>query len=546
MFKNSLRLFHTVRYLKFKQIFWRIINFFPRFLREVKSFPKIISAPPNFKFINRKNITKNYKNFSFLGQTYDINKIGWDNSKLSKLWLYNLNYFDFLLQKIESHDQVKLQQVLIDDWVNKNRFGKGTPWEPYPTSIRVINWIKWHYITGKLSDTAKLSLWNQVRWLSFRPEYHLMGNHLLINSKALLFAAAFFDQNENSKLYKKAIFIFKNELNEQLLDDGAHFELSPMYHSIVMEDFLDLINISKYLPSNFPKREIINKYKKGMLWLKSMVYENGEVSHFNDSSNKIAPTYGELKLFGEKISIKSINNFKEDSFYYHEKSGYFIFKNQYYHFILDLGSVGPDYIPGHAHADTLSFELAVNGERIIVNSGTSVYDNSLNRLYQRSTKAHSTIEIDDQNSSDVWSSFRVGRRAKIFDINIKLNNKLKKIKSIMASHNGYLRLKNKPIHTRKIIINKDFLKINDNVSGSENSVVSRFYIHPEVNIKKSKLGFMFSKNNKNLLLLKHNSLLKVQIVDSKYYDKFGSSKLNKCIQIRGITPFKSKIKLEKL
>jgi hypothetical protein len=31
--------------------------------------------------------------------------------------------------------------------------------------------------------------------------------------------------------------------------------------------------------------------------------------------------------------------------------------------ILDVAPVGPDYLPGHAHADTLSFELSLFGQR---------------------------------------------------------------------------------------------------------------------------------------------------------------------------------------
>ncbi|MFB1490650.1 MULTISPECIES: heparinase II/III family protein [unclassified Thiocapsa] len=41
--------------------------------------------------------------------------------------------------------------------------------------------------------------------------------------------------------------------------------------------------------------------------------------------------------------------------------------------LLDVAPIGPDYLPGHAHADTLSFELSLFGQRVIVNGGTSRY-----------------------------------------------------------------------------------------------------------------------------------------------------------------------------
>jgi uncharacterized heparinase superfamily protein len=83
---------------------------------------------------------------------------------------------------------------------------------------------------------------------------------------------------------------------------------------------------------------------------------------------------------------------------YHKDSGFVVYKDVKSHLIADFGKIGPTYLPGHAHADTLSFELAVNGDRVIVNSGTSEYGNSKERLRQRGTSAHSTVEIDNRIS----------------------------------------------------------------------------------------------------------------------------------------------------
>ena len=80
------------------------------------------------------------------------------------------------------------------------------------------------------------------------------------------------------------------------------------------------------------------------------------------------------------------------------KTGYFIIKNSNVHLIADVGNVGPDYLPGHAHADTLSFELFLNDKRFIVNSGISTYENNNIRKQQRSTSYHNTLEINDLNS----------------------------------------------------------------------------------------------------------------------------------------------------
>ena len=52
-------------------------------------------------------------------------------------------------------------------------------------------------------------------------------------------------------------------------------------------------------------------------------------------------------------------------------------------------------------------------KRFFVNSGTSTYSRSKLRNFQRSTKAHNTIEVNHTNSSDVWDIFRLELGQKI-------------------------------------------------------------------------------------------------------------------------------------
>lgn len=544
MFKKTIRLYYTVKYLKLKQIFWRIINFLPRFISELNVYPKINADQQLNNFIQRKSITSDFIHFTFLNETYNLSEIGWDNTNISKLWRYNLHYFDYLLQdKHVSNIQIKSQIDLIENWINNNAFGKGTAWEPYPTSVRIINWIKWHQLCRGLSEKAKLSLWNQTRWLAARPEYHLLGNHLFINAKALFFSAALFNLNNNNKIYKRALSILNKELDEQFLGDGAHFELSPMYHSLAMEDLLDLLSITNNLPSTFPKEKIRIKFLKGMDWLKTMIYNNEELSHFNDCANGIAPKYSELKIYANNLGLDLIIQ-ENNNFYYHSDSGFIVFKDNNCHLVADVAKIGPSYLPGHAHADTLSFELAIFGQRIIVNSGTSVYGISIERSRQRSTAAHSTIEIDGQNSSEVWSGFRVARRAIPFNIEISPHALKKNNVSFNASHDGYKRLKNNPIHKRTWIFNNNEWFVEDEISGDNNHVISRYYLHPDLHIKEMINGYVVSNKNKTLASITFSNKSNIELIDSTYHDQFGVTRLNKCIVLKSTSPCKIIVKIE--
>lgn len=531
--------------MKVKQIIWRVINLFPRFISEVQLYPPTLNEQNPSNYITRKNITSNYDHFEFLNETFSLRETGWDNEITSKLWRYNLHYFECLLQVDSSNNQTDAQISLIDNWIDNNKFGKGTAWEPYPTSLRIINWIKWHWHCGGLTQKAKLSLWNQVRWLKNRPEYHLLGNHLFINAKALLFASAFFNLDSGTKYFKEAFGILKKELEEQFLEDGAHFELSPMYHSLAMEDLLDLVSISQKLPNTFPRETILKKYSKGMSWLETMSYSNHELAHFNDCANGIAPTYSELETLAKKLGVINQKSNK-GTLEYHVNSGFVVYKDLKSHLIADFGKIGPNFLPGHAHADTLSFELAVNGERVIVNSGTSVYGNSKERLRQRGTSSHSTVEIDNLNSSEVWSGFRVAKRAIPFNIQVDSNSNIDNQISFSASHDGYLRLENKATHNRKFILHNNTWSIIDEISGKGNFVLSRFYLHPEIVPRKNETSILLSKNNIDLIRLELESNLDLNIVETTYHDQFGITKVNKCIQLYGESPIKMIIKLELL
>ena len=80
----------------------------------------------------------------------------------------------------------------------------------------------------------------QSSWLAGNIEYQLGANHLFVNLKALLFAAAFLDGDYGRELARPVGRRFERELIEQFLADGGHYERSPMYHAILTQDLLEL------------------------------------------------------------------------------------------------------------------------------------------------------------------------------------------------------------------------------------------------------------------------------------------------------------------
>ena len=481
------------------------------------------------------SITKE-KKFRFLNIDGDLSEIGWDGPQREKLWRYNQHYFDDL-NAYQAELRLDFHKELLEDWILENAPGVGVGWEPYPTSLRIVNWIKWSLRTEELSESAIHSLAIQLRWLSRRLEVHLMGNHLFANAKALVYGGLFFQSTEANKWLQKGLAILDREVKEQILSDGGHFELSTMYHALVLEDLLDLINLTKCFSDrlNSEQNKQVSSWRevaeKMHSWLDTMCHPDGEMSFFNDSAFDIAPNKSELDAYANRVLHTKLKNSKCCEVY-HVDSGYLkIIKNESVAF-LDVAKVGPDYLPGHAHADTLSFEWSIGKHRVIVNSGTSCYGNSKVRLWQRGTAAHNTVVINRQNSSEVWGGFRVARRAYPIELQV-LQNKHNNATEVHCAHNGYFRLTGKPKHSRKWMMDEESFLIEDYVGETTKEAEARFHFHPDVQVCHD------GNKNSGTIQLPDLNNIKWTIIEgigrleeSTWHPRFGVSIPNICLVVK--------------
>ena len=481
----------------------------------------------------KKSISMNGSRlFKFYGETGNLTDIGWDGPEKGKLWRYNQHYFDDLTAR-DAHKRLVWHKDLLEDWVSKNKSGKGVGWDPYPISLRIVNWIKWDLKSGHLSVRCRESLIQQCLMLDSRLEYHILGNHLFTNAKALVFFGCYFVGPDADRLLCKGLRLITKELDVQVLNDGGNFELSPMYHCIFLEDVLDLFNIlTTYRPKG--SKPAISSLKlvipSMLFWMKKMCFEDGGVACFNDSATNIASDPVDIINYAKRLGFynKIIPIAKEVQYEHLSDSGYISITRDDLKLVLDVANLGPDYLLAHAHADTLSFELSINTQRIIVNSGTSCYGTSARRGFERSTRAHNTVEINGCSSSEVWSTFRVARRARPFGLVI---NNSDKVLSVKCSHDGYARLPGNPIHTRNWIVGQEKVVIKDQVSGEFVSAVSRIIFDANVIIdKKDERTFILAAPNDINLTLKIVSGIS-SLVAWQNTNEFGCLNDTYCLEI---------------
>lgn len=521
---RALLYFHTIRHLRLAQIFGRL-----RF-RLHRPRPNLQVPPPCRKAVGVWQAPCEHRQsmiaedvFVFLNESRSVTtRAAWNDPAVEKLWLYNLHYFDDLNAEGAAKRR-EWHTLLIERWIKENPPGYGNGWEPYPISLRIVNWIKWVLGGGVLSPRAIDSLAIQTRFLCQRLEFHLLGNHLLANAKALIYAGMFFDLEEAEVWFANGLAILRREMPEQILADGGHFELSPMYHGIILEDLLDIENIGKaYGLGAIIEGEMIDKMRG---WLAVMCHPDGEIAFFNDAAFGIAPDLAELNRYAERLR-RPVQDAPSDGLLPLAESGYIRLQKGRAVLLVDVAPVGPSYLAGHAHADTLSFELSLQGRRVMVNSGTSCYGNGSERLRQRGTTAHNTMFIDGQNSSEVWGGFRVARRAQVQSLNIA--ETFGGI-SVEASHDGYRRLSGRNLHRRRWLLSDESLEIHDEVTGVFDCAGIRFHLHPEIEVLEvgvGKVSLRLPDGKMAELLIEGASLI---VEQTTWHPFFGVSIPNTCL-----------------
>lgn len=411
--------------------------------------------------------------FRFLSVELALADVGWDDAAVARLWRYNLHYFDDLNAQ-GAAGRTDWHRALVQRWLTDNPPSSGTGWEPYPVSLRIVNWIKW-FMAGAAPEPAWLhSLAVQVRWLAQHLEWHLLGNHLFANAKALVFAGLYFGGDEAEQWLQTGLRILNREIPEQILSDGGHFERSPMYHALALEDLLDLLNLTQArADANAPWRALQTTLRDNAArmrhWLHCMSHPDGSLGLFNDAAQGIAPDNAELDAYAARLGI--VGWAIAEGVLDLQPSGYVRVTRGPVCALLDCAPIGPDYLVGHAHADTLAFELSLQGQRMIVNGGTSCYGLDAQRLHERGTAWHSTVQVAEQNSSEVWSGFRVGRRARV------LKRQMMDW-SVSAVHDGYRYLQGAPQVQRTWGFRADALVVDDAVSTDRWPAVARFHLAP--------------------------------------------------------------------
>lgn len=535
------RLWHTARHLRWEQFYQRIARRLPK--RLISDYREATLSLPMGRWmagLAPEPLMTGPTKVRIHGLERDIaSPSAWTLSDVPALWRYHLHYFDDLVA-VGAESRHEWHLTLLRRWLAENPIGTAPAWDPYPISLRVVNWLKWALAGHTLCDEAAASLRLQLAYLERRIERHLLGNHVLENGKALWFGGCCFSGQSAQRWGQVGRDVFLGQLEEQVLADGGHFERSAMYHARVLENVLDLINLETACGNVVPI-ELRSVAVRMLRWLTAMSHPDGEYALFNDCAFGQAQNVAALSDYAQRLGLpvpQSVTGTEllPDTGYARVARGPWIV-------FLDLAPIAVDYQPAHGHADALTFELSMNGARIIVDSGTSTYEAGPDRTRQRSTAGHNTVTIAGRDSSEMWAAFRVARRARI------LSRSFSEADSAVvatAAHDGFRQQGIPIVHAREWIIADDVVRIVDRISGHGIwPVASRFHLHPSVTaVEVKRATFHLLRGHEVVAVVVADPLLEWSIEQTSYHPRFGEAIPNTVIVGRRTIPAPSDWRVE--
>jgi uncharacterized heparinase superfamily protein len=267
-------------------------------------------------------------------------------------------------------------------------------------------------------------------------------------------------------------------------------------------------------------------------WLQVMTHPDGRLAFFNDAAFGIAPASAELERFAAEIGVDTGGD-PLGPLEVLRESGYVRLASGRAVAICDIAPVGPDHLPAHAHADTLAFELSVGRDRVVVNGGTSTYAPGAERQRQRGTAAHSTVEVDGEDSSEVWGAFRVGRRARTRLLDTGVQTGIDTAVRVWAEgeHDGYERLPGRVVHRRRWELDDEELLVTDALTGQPRSARARFHLLPGLGAAAGGAGIEIHGAGGLVATVATDPSVPISVHPSSWHPAFGVSEASSVVDV---------------
>ncbi len=415
----------------------------------------------------------------------------------------------------------------VSTWMDANDRWTYPAWSPSVAAERVVNWTRaWEFLVqddtpGPFARALRQTVGRDARHIFKSAPPGTEGFPRLHTLKGQVFAALALLGGERCQ--QNALARLEDEINAQVLPDGGHVERNPERLAGVLHDLLDLRTLCAAALGHVPGF-LQNAIDRAAPMLRALRHADGGLGVFNGGLEASPAWLDQLLGQTDPTTTPPLSA---------PYAGFQRLGAGNVAVIMDCGQ--PGTAGRYHHAGTLSFELSVGKNRVIVNCGARTGDLDPWRTALAATAAHSTLTVNDTSSAAFAPDGRLRRgpdsvtcdRQDTDDGTI-----------IEASHDGYMN----PFgltHHRALFISPtgDQLRGEDRLIGTGGEYFTvRFHLHPGVTT--SLLGggtdalLRFGTKNKETWRLRISNG-EMALEDSIYLGRAGESRRMDQIVISG-------------
>ncbi len=376
---------------------------------------------------------------------------------------------------------------LLTAWIDANPFGYGMNWKStLEHGIRIINWV-WALDLIRDYDGLSQEQWQSIHATLYRLIWDAQrrysrgssaNNHLIGEAAGVFFGCCYLARlGERERWIKESQAILEHEIIQQTFSSGCTREHAFGYQFFVLQFLHQCLLAGRQ--SGHPFSAAFEERLEAMYrFMHEIVADTGDIPNLNDRDDGYVVNLGETQrqpaalvsagasLFGDNLRVcESETEFwlsgesppgssperRRDSSAFQD-AGYFLLRGGRAAVFVDAAELGYGPIAAHGHADCLSLTLAIDGQQVLVDSGTYDYFSHPElRNYFRSTRAHNTVEIDSKDQSEMLGPFLWGKRASPDVLAVDDNDERA---TVSARHDGYGELDDSVIHQRDCTLRK--------------------------------------------------------------------------------------------
>lgn len=390
-------------------------------------------------------------------------------------WLRHLGAADTALARSNA-------RALVEEWMSIRGGPHPAARSPEAVARRLISWLSHAPLILENAERGFYrrflkNIGRQIRWL--RRDAPADGAANLLALTALAYAGLCV--SGETRLVRSATRSLGEALDRQILADGGHVSRNP---AVLLDLLLDLIPLRQaYLARDMsPPRALNAAIDRMTPMLRFFRHGDGAFAQFNGAgpveSELAAAALAYDDARGAPVEDASHSGYQRAS------AGEAVL-------IVDAGVPPPFELSERAHAGCLSFEFSSGPDRIVVNCGIARRGRPDWDRAGRSTAAHSTASIADENSC----GFASGRLRPLFGARLISGPRTVEARreraasglTLTMSHDGYL-ARFGALHRRKLTLSGDGARLSgedalptpSGAPATDHAVTLRFHLHPSV------------------------------------------------------------------